>query len=174
MSQPRSAQHGGTGWGPGCHGGRVGSTLGTAQHHTRDTGVWALPWHRLGKPRGKPVPRRCSFLRPHAWIRPLSPAALPVRRPAIPPPGPRRRRRLRAATAGARGRRRSTGCVRGARLWRGRLRIRLCTQAGMCWRRSRGKPECKYFIVNQEKKRQKKKKKGGKSVTTETDLHGGG
>lgn len=67
MSQPHSAQHSGTGWWPGCHGGggtdtqwpSVGSTLSTTQHHDRGTGVSALPRHRGSGLGSKGEPCRC-------------------------------------------------------------------------------------------------------------------
>lgn len=149
MSQPHSAQHSGTGWWPGCHGGGTGhsgqawaapsaphSIMTGARVFRRCRGTAALVWEAKGNLVGAE-----SFLWHQIWMRPLSPAAapLPACAPHFPPPGPNgRRRHCATTTAGVRGRRRRAAHVRGARLWRGWLHIRLRAQTGMFWRGSRG------------------------------------
>lgn len=181
MSQPHSAQHSGTGWWPGCHGGggtdtqwpSVGSTLSTTQHHDRGTGVSALPRHRGSGLGSKGEPCRCRefSVAPDLDEAPVTCGSTSARMcPTFPTAGTKREAKALCHHDSRGSGPPAQSCSRARCPSVARVAAYPSPRTDRdVLAREPWEPECKYFIVNRGGREE-----GGKSVTTETDLHGRG
>lgn len=165
MSQPHAAQHGGAGWGPGCHGGCGGHACAApSAPHSTTTGrgcfgaAAALVWEAKGK--ASPLSVQRVFYGTTSGSGPCHlQQHLCPRVPRISPAGTKR-----DTKAPHRHDSRGSGppaqhCLRARCPSAARAAVYPSLHAGRhVSAREPWEPECKYFIVNQKKKKKRQKK----------------